>query len=331
MAGRKCLTVAGFLVAVFVASLASAGDAPKKRTETIKNKEGKEISFDVVLVPGGKFKMGSPADEKGHKDNEGPQFEADIKPFYLAATETTFILYMAFYDETVQEKRGTDAAAEAKKKAEEAKKKGVDAISGPTPLYGDATLGWGGGKRPVIGVTWHNADVFCKWLSKKTGKKFRLPTEAEWECACRGGTQTAFSFGDDPDELEDYGWYEDNSEDMTHEVAQKKPNPYGLYDMHGNVREWVSDLYSPTAYAEAAKNNPAANPTGPTEGTVKTAYGAAHVARGGSWNSPASACRSAARAFEEDFWRFEDPQEPKSQWWLPKMGFIGFRIACEAE
>jgi formylglycine-generating enzyme required for sulfatase activity len=327
--GRKgALLLTSFGLALGMASLASAAEAPRKYTETIKNKEGKEISFDVVLVPGGKFTMGSPESEKGHKPHEGPQFAAEVKPFYLAATETTFQLFMAYYDETVQEKRGD--AAEAKKKEDEAKKKGVDAISGPTPLYGDPTLGWGAGRRPAIGVTWHNAETFCKWLSKKTGKPYRLPTEAEWEYACRGGSKAAYSFGDDPAKLEDFGWFEDNSDEKTQEVAQKKPNAFGLYDMHGNVREWVTDLYGGDTYADNAKKNPVSSPTGPKESKVKTADGFAHVARGGAYNSSAAELRSAARTFEEPFWRFEDPQEPKSKWWLPKMGFIGFRVACDA-
>lgn len=317
-------------LALLALSWGAAGEPAKKFTETIKNKQGKEIAFDMVLVPGGKFKMGSPATEKGRKPHEGPQFEAEVKPFYLCAHETTWEMFMAFYDETVQEKRGDGANNAAKQKAEEAKKEGVDAISGPTPLYGDPTLGWGAGKRPAMGVSHINAETFCQWLSKKTGRKYRLPTEAEWEYACRAGASTPYSFGDDPDELEDYGWFEDNSDEKTHEVCQKKPNAFGLYDMHGNVMEWVSDLYSPKTYEEAAKNNPAVCPTGPTEGTVKTAYGFARVARGGAFSSQASECRSAARFFEEPFWRYEDPQEPKSKWWLPKMGFIGFRIACEA-
>jgi len=319
------------VLAALVAGLVSAGEAPKKVTEKVKDKEGKEHSFEMVLIPGGAFTMGSPDGEDERQDHEGPQFRAEVKPFYLATTETTFELFMAYYDETVQEKRGVDAEKDAKKKAEEAKKKGVDGISGPTPLYGDPTLGWGGGKRPVIGASWLNAYTFCRWLSLKTGKKFRLPTEAEWEYACRAGTKTAYSFGDDPDEMEDYAWFEDNSDEMTQEVATKKPNPFGLFDMHGNVSEWVSDFYSPKTYAEAAKHNPVKNPAGPKEGEVKTALGFAHVARGGAWDKPAEGLRSAARTFEEDWWRFEDPQEPKSKWWLPKMGFIGFRVARDAD
>jgi len=317
VAGSRSWAGLGCAAAVLLVSLALAEEPAKKFTETIKNKQAKDVSFDMVLVPGGKFTMGSPKDEKGRKEHEGPQFEAEIKPFYLCSTETTWEMFMAFYDETVQEKRG-DAA---KKKAEEAKKQAVDAISGPTPLYGDPTLGWGAGKRPAIGGTWQCASVFCKWMSKKTGKSYRLPTEAEWEYACRAGSKTPYSF--DADQIEDFAWFEDNSDEKTQEVAKKKPNAFGLHDMHGNVMEWVSDFYSPKTYEEAAKSNPVTCPSGPKEGKL-------HVARGGAYNSQAEVLRSSARVFEEPFWRYEDPQEPKSEWWLPKMGFIGFRIACDA-
>lgn len=331
VAGPGVWASVAFAAVVAAALVASAEEPPKRFTERIKNKQGKEVAFDLVLVPGGKFTMGSPPSEKGRKPHEGPQFEVEIKPFYLCVHETTWEMFMAYYDETVQEKRGEPAKDAPKEKAEEAEKKGVDAISGPTPLYGDPTLGWGAGKRPAIGVSHLNAETFCKWLSKKTGRKYRLPTEAEWEYACRAGTKTAYCFGDDPEKLEEFGWFEDNSDEKTQEVCQKKPNAFGLYDMHGNVMEWVQDLYSPKAYEEAAKNNPVCNPTGPKEGTAKTAHGFAHVARGGAYNSKAADCRSAARAYEEPFWRYEDPQEPKSKWWLPKMGFIGYRIACDVE
>jgi formylglycine-generating enzyme required for sulfatase activity len=173
-------------------------------------------------------------------------------------------------------------------------------------------------------VSWFNAMICCKWLQKKTGKVYRLPTEAEWEYACRAGTKTPYFFGDDPDDLDDYAWYEENSDSKTQEVAQKKPNPWGLYDMAGNVREWVTDFYGPKVYAENAKNNPVTDPRGPAKGDF-------HVTRGGAYDSPPEELRSAARAFEEDWWAFEDPQEPKSRWWLPKMCFIGFRVALSAD
>lgn len=296
-----------------ITSLTSTSGLPKKYTETVNSKIGGKFTFDMALIPGGKFKMGSPDMEAGRKENEGPRHEVGIAPFYLCTTETTFELFFdAYYEETVQRDRG-----------QVEKKHGVDAITGPSPIYGDRTMGMGAGKHPAIAMTWHNAMTFCRWLSLKTGKKYRLPTEAEWEYATRAGTETAYFFGDDPDQLADYAWFEGNSEPATNEVAKKKPNPWGLYDMHGNVLEWVYDFYDPNAYAAASKNSPALNPKGPKKGKV-------HVARGGSWQSPADELRCAARLFEEPFWRYMDPQVPKSKWWFPEMGFIGFRVARSA-
>ena len=142
-------------------------------------------------------------------------------------------------------------------------------------------------------------------------------TEAEWEYAARAGTTSAYGPATDAENLGDYAWYEDNSDFGPGAVATKKPNAWGFYDMQGNVREWVHDFYQPNGYADAATKNP----TGPADGKV-------HVARGGCYDSPPADLRCAARAFEEDWWRMNDPQIPKSKWWLPQIDFIGFRVAC---
>jgi len=308
---------------------------PKRYTETITTKDGEKLSFEMVLIPpalspwgsGGIFLMGSPAGQAGRQDHEGPQHEVRLDPFYLCTTETTIELFLAYYQETVNAKKDFVAVEQEKKNAEQKSKDDVDAITGPTPVYGDLTMGYGK-KHPAIGMTWHNAMTFCRWLSKKTGKEYRLPTEAEWEYACRAGTNSLFGLGGDPNQpaellagkLDDYAWYGENSQGQTHEMAKKRPNVWGLYDMLGNVSEWVYDFYSPTEYEEAAKKSPTVNPTGPKSGKV-------HVARGGNYNSPVEELRCAARAFEEEWWRSGDPQIPKSKWWLPQMEFIGFRVA----
>jgi sulfatase modifying factor 1 len=293
-------------------------DHKKKYTETITSKNGEKISFDMVLIPGGTFEMGSPEDEPSRKDNEGPRHKVRLSPFYLCTTETTIELFMAYYQETMSAKKDFFATEEETEEAEQSKDD-VDAITGPTPVYGDLTMGYGK-KNPAIGMTWHNATTFCRWLSKKTGEKYRLPTEAEWEYACRAGTTGAFGCAKDQKQIPDFACYEENSDDETSEVARKNPNSFGLYDMMGNVREWVYDFYSPDAYRNAANKNPAINPQGSTSGKV-------HVARGGDYSSSIEELRCAARAFEEEWWRSGDPQIPKSKWWLPEMDFIGFRVA----
>jgi sulfatase modifying factor 1 len=302
--------------------LAAQDRLPKRYTETITTKDGDKLSFEMVLIPGGSFSMGSPADEAGRKDDEGPQHKAQLDKFYLCTTETTIDLFTAYYQETVSAKKDFITTQETKKNTEQTDSD-VDAITGPTPVYGDMTMGYGE-KHPAMGMTWHNAMTFCRWLSMKTGKEYRLPTEAEWEYASRDGTTNVFGIGDDPGQLKDFAWYEDTTDYETREVGKKKPSAFGLYDMLGNVREWVYDFYSSTAYQEAAKKNPAVNPKGPKTGTL-------HVARGGDYNSSVEELRCAARAFEEKWWRSGDPQIPKSIWWLPEMDFIGVRVARTAD
>jgi len=309
-----------FLTVCLVAFSCSAlpgkeADSPKKYTETVTAETGEKISFEMTPIPGGTFLMGSPQDEPGRKDDEAPQHEVRVAPFYLCTTETTIELFMAYYQETVTAKKDFIEPEQAEKEAME----DVDAITGPTPVYGDMTMGYEK-NHPAIAMTWHNTTTFCKWLSRKTGKKYRLPTEAEWEYACRAGTTSRFGFGNDPGQLKDYAWYEANTEGKNGAVAKKKPNAWGLYDMLGNVREWVYDFYSPAAYQEIAKQSPAVNPKGPTAGKV-------HVARGGDYGSSVEELRCAARAFEQEWWRMGDPQIPKSKWWLPEIDVVGFRVA----
>jgi formylglycine-generating enzyme required for sulfatase activity len=160
--------------------------------------------------------------------------------------------------------------------------------------------GWGRGKRPVINVSWHDANDYCQWLSDQTGHNYRLPTEAEWEYACRAGTNTKWSFGDDEKKLEKYAWYENNSNNMIHPVSEKEPNPWGLYDMHGNVWEWCLDDWVDN-YNET-----------PRDGTAyKHESSERKVVRGGSWNYDGYFTRSAYR---------DD--------WYPDVRYIsrGFRI-----
>jgi len=318
---KTCVSVLAICLVVAMATGALAAEKlPKKYTETITTKEGSTLSLDMVLIPGGTFTMGTPAGEADRDENEGPQHKVKLDPFYLCTTEATLELFLAYYQETGTAKKDFLEGAEAAKNAE-AKKADVDTITGPTPVYGDMTMGYSK-KHPAIGLSWHNAMTVCRWLSQKTGKKYRLPTEAEWEYACRAGTTNAFGVAGDEAKLAEYGWYFENADMEPHAVGTKKPNAWGLYDMQGNVQEWVADFYSPKAYGATA--GLVENPTGPKEGKV-------HVARGGHYDAEAKELRCGARAFEEDWWRMNDPQIPKSKWWLPQMDFIGFRVACTIE
>ncbi len=195
----------------------------------------------------------------------------------------------------------------------------VDAVSGPTRPYADMTFGMGKLGRPAICMTQHAANKYCEWLSAQTGHFYRLPTEAEWEYACRAGTTTAYSFGNDPKELDQYGWYIDDSDEKSHKVGQKKPNPWDLYDMHGNVAEWTADQYVPDYFQRLAGH--AANPLVRPE----TLY--PRSVRGGSWNDEADALRSGRRLGSDPSWKQQDPQLPKSIWYLTDAPWVGFRLA----
>src|SRR5262249_3375032 len=151
------------------------------------------------------------------------------------------------------------------------------------------------------------AKTYCQWLSQKTGRFYRLPTEAEWEYACRAGTTTAYSFGDDPAQLGEYAWYFDNSEDAYHKVGTKYPNPWGVYDMHGNVAEWTLDQYIPDYYARSA-GTPSKN-AWPIPTKVYPL-----AVRGGSWDDEPGALRSAVRRGSNKDWKQQDPQLPQSIW-----------------
>src|SRR5437588_6075373 len=205
------------------------------------------------------------------------------------------------------------------------RRKDADAITGPTPAYIDEKHGHGDHNHPALGVTQHCAMEYCRWLSKKTGKIYRLPTEAEWEWACRAGTTTPYSFGDES-KIGDYAWYKDNSDELPHKVGEKKPNPWGLYDIHGNVAEWCLDHYQKESYTTFPTDKLTIQPV-----LLPTEKRFSHVARGGSWNDAAAECRSAARRGSTKEWIKLDPQRPQSIWWLTSAEFVGFRIVCAVD
>ncbi len=207
--------------------------------------------FNMVLVPGGQFNMGE----------KGSNFTVELAAFLLGKYAVTFEEYDLFCDKT-KRKKPDDA-------------------------------GWGRGRRPVVNVTWQDAVDYCNWLSEETGAPFRLPTEAEWEYAARGGEKGAkdhFTNAGSND-VDEVGWYRENSGGKPHPVGGKPPNQLGLYDMSGNVWEWCADWYGDYP------SGPVSNPTGPAKGSY-------HVLRGGSWGSSAGRCRVASRYYLSPVIRF---------------------------
>ncbi|MFH1919416.1 MAG: SUMF1/EgtB/PvdO family nonheme iron enzyme [Planctomycetota bacterium] len=278
---------------------------------------GADVTFDMVPIPAGKFVMGSPAGEKDRGDDEGPQVEVETEPFWMGKCEVTWDEYDAWAIKLDIQRRKLGRDREGGEVSNWDKL--VDAMARPTNAYTDMTFGMGHDGYPAICMTQYAAKMYCKWLCASTGRYYRLPTEAEWEYACRAGTTTTYSFGDDPDELDDYAWHFDNSDDQYQKVGKKKPNPWGLYDMHGNVSEWVLDQHVPDFY-QSHPSNPARNPFAiPTTEFPR-------VVRGGSWDDDPNRLRSAARRGSTIDWKMQDPQIPQSIWFLTDGDFLGFRV-----
>ncbi len=273
---------------------------------------GTDLSVEMVAIPGGVFSMGSPVSEKGRSETEGPAHKVEVDSFWMAKMEITWELYQLFMEREVDELRTNPTDGQEVNLD-------VDGVAGATTPYIDMTFGMGTEGYPAVCMTQFAASKFCEWLSAMTGNFYRLPTEAEWEYACRAGAGTAYSFGGNMDELKDYGWFADNSAGKYHKVGQKKPNAWGLYDMHGNVSEWTLDQFIPDIY-EQRKGKKIVNPFERPEKTYP------RTVRGGSWQDGPASLRSASRWYSDKRWKIRDPQFPKSKWWHTDAPFVGFRI-----
>jgi formylglycine-generating enzyme required for sulfatase activity len=275
---------------------------------------GSNISIEMVPIQGGKFTIGSPDSEVDRDTDEGPQKEIELDGFWMGKFEITWDQYELFmYAENIV--RDSILNEDELLRHTEA-----DAITRPSPPYEDPSFGMGKYGYPAGSMTQFSALVFCKWLSLKTGHMYRLPTEAEWEYACRAGADTAYPFGDDVTELDDYGWHYENSQYTYHKVGEKKPNAWGLYDMIGNVAEWTLDHYFADIYEQwegEELKNPWSMPRALYPRTVK----------GGSYDDDPDKLRCASRIpSNPEKWKQRDPQIPKSFWWNTDSPFVGFRI-----
>ena len=319
----------------FVATRNSAADTPAPAPGTMAAFEqkipGTDASFKMVPIPAGTFKMGSPASEKGRKPDEGPQFDVKVDAFYMGETAVTWDAYNEFL-------ANYNRIQNAAMKSQVPKDKMADAVTYPTPIYdmqaGPALQRMGGrkGKFPAVIMSQFAARQYTKWLSKKTGRFYRLPTEAEWEYACRAGTTTAYFFGDsigaDGKTLKQYSWYIDNSQLKDgdtgyHQVGTKKPNAWGLYDMDGNVANWCLDQYDKNWYKQFEGKTVGWHDVINWPGG-KTRY--PRVIRGAGYDSEPEDCRSARRQFSTKELNVQDPQEPKSPFWQTEGFWLGFRL-----
>jgi formylglycine-generating enzyme required for sulfatase activity len=229
------------------------------------------VKINMVPIPAGSVKIGSAT--------------VAVKPFHIASTETTWEAFDVFL------------ASGPPSKAYDQSVFAADAIARPSRSYILPDLGWGHRGFPAINLSFANVEMFCRWMSSVTGKKYRVPTEAEWELACRAGVAGAWKL--DKASIEKQSWHAGNSGDMTHPVAKKAANKYGLFDMLGNVGEWATD----------------------TEGKP--------VLCGPTFRDPVTAVSPTVRKRWEPSWQETDPQMPKSRWWLSDGPFAGFRVVCE--
>lgn len=277
--------------------------------------EHTDVKIRMAPIPAGKFSMGSPENEADRNEDEGPRHRVKIDPFWMAECEIRWDAFEIWMYDLDIHRRKTE------KKEPNARDQAADEyqLTQPTVPYMNMDFGMGKRGYPAICMTQLAARTFCKWLTQKTGRYYRLPTEAEWEYGCRAGTITAYSWGDDVDDIDDYAWYYDNADEQYQKVGKLKPNAWGLYDMHGNVAEWVLDQYDETFYATCEDKilyNPLLIP--------KTIY--PRVVRGGSWYDDPHMLRSAARDKSSPAWKQQDPQLPKSIWYHTDAVFVGFRI-----
>ena len=293
-------------VSIILGSLVFCGAilSPKLNAQQFKSYNqavpGETISIDMVSVDGGSFTMGTNSPER--KSDEKPAHSVNVNSFWIGKYEITWEQYDAF----VYGKFGADQF----KEASALNKLGIDAVSGATAPYVDMSFGMGKVTNPVVNITQYAAIMYCKWLTAKTGKFFRLPTEAEWEYVCKKGKT------DDVNDLKLVGWFAENSNEKYQKIGGKNVNGLGIHDLLGNVSEWVMDQYSADYYGKSVKSNPWNVPT--------KLY--PRVVRGGAWKDTADKLCCTSRQGSKQNWKQRDPQIPKSNWWHTNAPFIGFRV-----
>jgi len=243
---------------------------------------------EMIYLPDGTFNMGSKTKPEKEWGKETPQHAVSLDHFAIGKYLITVEQYMAFVKET--------QSHEPEWREKGGKYNIYTSANGLYKKKGDALCD---ADCPIIGISWNDAQAYCQWLSEKMKKDYHLLTEAQWEYACRAGSEMDWCFGDDEETLKDYAWFGENAESRPQPVGQKQANAWGLYDMHGNVWEWVQDWYG--RYSHEPKTNPKGSKTG-----------GSRVVRGGSWLNTACHCRSAIRLYDSPSVRYN---------------YVGFRLA----
>jgi len=317
-AKKKSLTILGMLPKELYKKLGfkpgATNDGFKAYTQEIPTSDA---SFDLLPIKGGTFTMGSPKEDPNRGKEELLAHKVKVNDFWMAKHELTwdeYELWMLNLDKDNRKYKKLDPTF-----ADELS----DGVTKPTAPYTDMTFGMGKNGYPAICMTQLAAKMYSMWLSARTGRFYRLPTEAEWEYACKAGTETAYSFGNDKGDISKHSWHLGNSRFKYQKVGQKPANPWGLHDMHGNVWEWVLDQYAPPAESvlKGLTENPLVAPN--------TLY--PRVVKGGSWDDGSAKHRSAARMGSNEAWKQQDPQIPKSVWYHTDAIFVGFRLVRPKE
>ncbi|MCR6719370.1 MAG: formylglycine-generating enzyme family protein [Chitinophagaceae bacterium] len=295
-----------FLIPITFSLSVSVANAQDTATAFEQQIPGSDVKFKMVPIPAGSFKWGARAGDNSAEADEKPAKTVKLDAFWMSAYEVTYDEFNLFFVDT-----------------EISQNIPTDGLTRPSSPYIDMTLGMGkAGGFPANSMQQYGALMYCRWLYQKTGIFYRLPTEAEWEYAARAGSETIYPFGNDAKSLGDYAWHAANSGDKYQKVGQKKPNAWGLYDMLGNVAEWVLDQYQEDFLQSISENtaNPIRQPETRHPRTVK----------GGSFRDPATALRPSDRVKSDLVWNRRDPQIPKSRWWNADAPFIGFRLVRPA-
>ncbi len=287
------------LTIVLIKAQATAQQTPGTISSYEQAVQGTPIKFKMISLKAGSFMM---TNIQGVKAGKPEQKQVYVSAFSMGANEVTYDEYDAFFkDESYSRNQTTDA------------------ITRPSPPYIDLTLGMGKeGGYPANSMSQYGALMYCRWLYKKTGEFYRLPTEAEWEYACRAGAITSFPFGNDTAQLNKYAWYSGDSENKYHKTGLKQPNAWGFYDMLGNVAEWTLDQYEENYFSltGAAAQDPLITPTARYPRTLK----------GGNYQDKPADIQPSSRLKSSLDWNRRDPQIPRSRWWNADAPFIGFRI-----
>lgn len=283
---------------------------------------GTDLRFEMVPIPGGTFKFGSPDNEVGRAADEGPRVTVVADPMWIGKTEVTWGEFRQFLSllQVFRDQRATDRDRSVDLNQ-------FDAVTAPSEI-GDPSFTFERGddpRLPAVTMTLYTAQQYTKWLSRIVGRQYRLPTEAEWEYAARAGSGTAYSWGSTAVSIHDYACYAENSVDGPAVVASRKPNAFGLHDMHGNVAEYTISRYSALGHQWLLP----VTGTNAVSASRWVTDGAFSSVRGGGWMSTAAEVRSASRlGVREDDWKAEDPQDPLSPWWCtdrPSQA-VGFRV-----